>query len=77
MPPRVMVSSRPRVWSYVVAGAALAAAGVAPVVATGAWLMLTDAGLATDVASNGDLMPLAWAIVDTLGEALRDLLAYL
>ncbi len=77
MPPRVMVSSRPRVWSYVVAGAVLAAAGVTPVVATGAWLMLTDAGLATDVASSGDLMPLAWAIVDTLGEALRDLLAYL
>ncbi len=77
MLPRVAVRSRTRAWSYVVAGAALAAAGVTPVVATGAWLLLTDPGLGAGVATSGDLMPLAWAIADTLSEALRDLLGYL
>ena len=50
---------------------------VTPVVATGAWLLLTDAEMAADVARSGDLMPLALAIAETLGLALRDLLAYL
>ena len=77
MAPSTVISPRSRTWSYVLSGTAVVAACVAPVVATGAWLMLTDAGLATDVATTGDLMPLAWAIADTLGEALRSLLAYL
>jgi hypothetical protein len=72
------LAERPRgAWSYVFGGVGVAAACVTPVVATGTWLLLTDAGLATDVATSGDLMPLVTAIVDTLGEALRDLLAYL
>lgn len=55
----------------------MVAACVTPVVATGAWLLLTDGEIAADVASSGDLMPLALVIAETLGEALRDLLAYL
>ena len=77
MSPPSAVSSRARAWSYLVGGGAVLTACVVPVVATGTWLLLTDAGLASDVAENGELMPLALAIVDTLGDALRDLLAYL
>lgn len=77
MSPTSAVSSPARAWSYVLRGAGVFAACATPVVATGAWLLLTDAGLASDVAENGDLMPLALAIAETLGEALRDLLAYL
>ncbi len=77
MRPQVTVGSRTRAWSYVATGVALAAACVTPVVATGAWLMLTDPGIAADVGTSGDLTPLAWAIVDTLSEALRNLLGYL
>jgi hypothetical protein len=77
MSPSSAVGRRARAWSYLVGGGAVLVAFVVPVVATGTWLLLTDAGLASDLAVNGDLMPLALAIVDTLGEALRDLLAYL
>ncbi len=77
MSPPPAVSRRAHAWSYVLGGVGVIAAGVAPVVGTGTWLLLTDAGLVTDVAMHGDLMPLALAIADTLGEALRDLLAYL
>lgn len=77
MSPASAVSVRARAWSYIVGGGAVLAACVTPVVATGAWLLLTDPGLASDVAENGELMPLALAIAETLGEALRDLLAYL
>ena len=71
------VNRRASAWSYVFGGVGVAAACVTPVVATGTWLLLTDGGLAADVATTGDLMPLVTAIAETLGEALRDLLAYL
>ena len=77
MSPSTAITTRSRAWGYVFAGVGVLAACVTPVVATGTWLLLTDSGLATDVATSGDLMPLAWAIADTLGEALRSLLAYL
>jgi hypothetical protein len=77
MSPTATVSIRARAWSYVMGGVCVLAACVTPVVATGTWLMLTDAGLAVDVAKSGDYMPLALAIADTLGEAFRSLLAYL
>ncbi len=77
MSPSPPFGRRARAWSYLVGGGAVLVACVVPVLATGTWLLLTDPGLASDVALNGDLMPLALAIVDTLGDALRDLLAYL
>ena len=77
MSSRVAIGRRSRAWSYVLAGAGVLAACLTPVLATGAWLVLTDAGLATEVATTGDWMPLVRAIADTLGEALRDLLTYL
>lgn len=77
MSPAPAANVRARAWSYTLGGGAVLAACVTPVVATGTWLLLTDPGLASDVAENGELMPLALAIAKTLGEALRDLLAYL
>ena len=77
MLPRLSDPHLSRAWAYAFGGAGVVALCVTPVVATGAWLLLTDTDLAAGVASNGDLVPLAWAIVNTLGEALRDLLAYL
>ena len=77
MLPRLSDLHFSRAWAYALGSAGVVAVGVTPVVATGAWLLLTDTDLAAGVASNGELMPLAWAIVSTLGEALRDLLAYL
>ena len=68
---------RSRAWSYVFGGVGVVAACITPVVATGVWLLLTDGEMAADVAASRDLMPLALAIAETLGEALRDLLAYL
>ena len=70
-------SPRSRAWSYACGGVGVVAACVTPVVATGAWLLLTNGEIAADVASSGDLMPLALAIAETLGQALRDLLAFL
>ena len=77
MSPLSAESLRSRAWSYVCGGVGVVAACVTPVVATGAWLLLTDGAMAADVATSGELMPLALAIAVTLGEALRDLLAYL
>ena len=71
------VSLRVHAWTYLVWGILVTAAGVTPVVGTGAWLILTDPGLVADVAARGDLLPLVWTIVDTLTTALRALLAYL
>ncbi len=51
-------SPRSRAWSYAFGGVGVVAACVTPVVATGAWLLLTDGEMAADVASSGDLMPL-------------------
>ena len=77
MSPLSPESPRSRAWSYAFGSVGVVAACVTPVVATGAWLLLTDGEIAADVASSGDLMPLALAIAETLGEALRDLVAYL
>ena len=77
MSPLLREVTRTRAWSYAFGGVGVVAACVTPVVATGAWLMLTDPDLAADVATSGDLMPLALAIAESLGEALRGLLAYL
>ena len=69
---------RPRAWpAYALAGAGALAACATPIAALGVWLLLTDPVVAADVATSGDLLPLARAIADTLGEALRDVLAYL
>lgn len=70
-------SPRSNAWSYAFGSVGVVAACVTPVVGTGAWLLLTDGEMAADVATSGDLMPLALAIAETLGEALRNLLAYL
>ena len=69
---------RPRLWpSYALTGAGVLAACATPIAALGVWLLLTDPVVAADVATTGDLLPLARAIADTLGDALRDVLAYL
>ena len=48
---------------------------VTPVVSVGAWLVMSDPAVAADVAAEGDLWPIMRAIVETLGDAVRDLLA--
>jgi len=48
---------------------------VTPVVSVGAWLVMSDPAVAADVAAEGDLWPIVRAIVETLGDAVRDLLA--
>ena len=50
---------------------------VTPVVAVGAWLVMSDPAVAADVAAEGDLWPIVRAIVETVGEAVRDLLSML
>ena len=47
---------------------------VTPVVAVGAWLVMADPAVAADVAAEGDLWPIVRAIVETVGDAVRDLL---
>lgn len=67
--------SRSRIWtSRAMTSLSLVALAVTPVVAVGAWLVMTDPVVAADVAAGGDLWPIAQAIVETLGRALRDLL---
>jgi len=48
---------------------------VVPVVAMGAWLVIADPVVAADVAAEGDLWPIVRAIVETVRDAFRDLLA--
>lgn len=50
---------------------------VTPVVSLGAWLVMSDPAVAADVAAEGDLWPIVRAIVETIGDAVRDLLAML
>lgn len=45
-----------------------------PIVGVGAWLLMTDPALASDVAVTGDLWPLVRAIADALGKVVRDVL---
>jgi len=53
------------------------AACLAPVAAAGTWLLVTDPAVAADVAAEGNLMPVAEALVSALGRALASLLAYM
>ena len=48
---------------------------VTPVVSLGAWLVMSDPAVAADVVAEGDLWPIVRAIVETIGDAVRDLLA--
>jgi len=66
--------SRRYTWRAVVA-IGVAALCVTPVVAVGAWLVMTDPAVAADVAAEGELWPIVRAIVETVGDAVRDLLA--
>ncbi len=75
--PRITPSrSRRYTWRAVVAVGVVALC-VTPVVAVGAWLVMSDPAVAADVATEGDLWPIVRAIVETVGEAVRDLLAML
>ena len=68
--------SRTRRWTSR-AGRALSALvlSVTPVVSLGAWLVMSDPAMAADVAAEGDLWPIVRAIVETIGDAVRGLLA--
>jgi hypothetical protein len=66
--------SRRYTWRVVVAIGVVALC-VTPVVAVGAWLVMTDPAVAADVAAEGELWPIVRAIVETVGDAVRDLLA--
>jgi len=70
--------SRPRRWtSRAILTLGVLALCVTPVVSVGAWLVMSDPAVAADVAAEGDLWPIVRAIVETLGDAVRDLLAML
>lgn len=72
--PRVK-PSRPDVWtSRAVMALGVASACLAPVVAVGAWLLMTDPALATDIAVSGDPWPLVEAIADAISEFLQRVL---
>ena len=66
--------SRRYTWRVVVAIGVVALC-VTPVVAVGAWLVMTDPAVAADVAAEGELWPIVRAIVETVGDAVRDLLS--
>ena len=66
--------SRRYTWRVVVAISVVALC-VTPVVAVGAWLVMTDPAVAADVAAEGELWPIVRAIVETVGDAVRDLLS--
>jgi hypothetical protein len=68
--------SRTRRWtSRTLLALGVLALSVTPVVSLGAWLVMSDPAVAADVAAEGDLWPIVRAIVETLGDAVRDLLA--
>ena len=67
--------SRTRRWtSRALLAAGVLALSATPVVSLGAWLVMSDPAVAADVAAEGDLWPIVRAIVETLGDAVRDLL---
>jgi hypothetical protein len=76
MAPKVMDKprlkpSRPDVWtSRAVTALGWASACLAPVIAVGAWLLMTDPALATDIAVSDD----PWPLVEAIAEAISDLL---
>lgn len=68
--------SRTRRWtSRAILALGVLALCVTPVVSVGAWLVMSDPAVAADVAAEGDLWPIVRAIVETIGDAVRDLLA--
>lgn len=68
--------SRTRRWtSRAMLALGVLALSVTPVVSLGAWLVMSDPAVAADVAAEGDLWPIVRAIVETIGDAVRDLLA--
>lgn len=50
---------------------------VAPVLAVGVWRVIADPVVAADVVAEGDMWPIVWAIVETVGDAYRELLTML
>ena len=60
-----------------VKGLAVVTACVTPLAVLAFWSVLTKPAVAADIATSGDLWPLAEAIADTLRHVLRDVLAYL
>ncbi|MEZ5293684.1 MAG: hypothetical protein R2745_21550 [Vicinamibacterales bacterium] len=69
--PRVK-PSRTEVWtSRTATWLGVAAVCVTPIVAAGAWLLVTDPVLAADVAATGDPWPLVRAIADAIGDVMR------
>ena len=69
--------SRTQVWtSRAATGVGVATACATPVVAIGAWLLVTDPALAADVAASGDPWPLVQAIADVIGDVMRRVLAF-
>jgi|GEM_PF-3553113 len=56
---------------------ALGAIAGAPVATVSLWLLLTDPALAGEVADSGSTIPVARALLYTLGRAIAALLAYL
>jgi hypothetical protein len=64
---------RRTVFNVVALGAIIAA----PVATVSLWLLLTNPALASEVADDGSLLPMARVLLFTLGRALSVLTAYL
>lgn len=73
--PRITPSRTRRWTSRAVLALGVLALSVTPVVSVGAWLVMSDPAVAADVAAEGDLWPIVRAIAETIGDAVRDLLA--
>jgi hypothetical protein len=73
--PRITPSRTRRWTSRAVLVLGVLALSVTPVVSVGAWLVMSDPAVAADVAAEGDLWPIVRAIAETIGDAVRDLLA--
>lgn len=71
-----ITASRTRRWTWrAILTLGTLVLSVTPVVSLGAWLVMSDPAVAADVAAEGDLWPIVRAIVETIGDAVRDLLA--
>lgn len=67
-----------RSWFLVVVSTAgIVAAGLTPVAAIGAWMLVTDAEVAAEVAAAGSLMPVLTAMAQAAGRAIVSALVYL
>lgn len=70
--------SRTSLWtSRAIVTFSVSALCVTPVVALGAWLVMSDPVVAGDIVAEGDLWPLVRAIVDTVSDAVGALIALL